>query len=227
MQSTVTAFNSRRRGIANHVPLATLADETATHSRSTNSPASPKPMKSPLLGTTANDSTKPVGIYFFGFFWTLTTPIQWRSTNNEFSSSSAQQLWGRRKYTQNRVMGFLSAPQMQSRGLGVRDASFSALSVISNQRGNAQAGVCEATILAPRLIAALGTRCERYQPASEVEWDSGMRQACQDFKRQTFHEFAGQSIPLASGPKPSTRRAAQAGSTPRRSKVSSFQAESH
>jgi hypothetical protein len=62
----------------------------------------------------------------------------------------------------------------------------------------------------PRLIAAFGTRRERYQSAFEVECDSGIapvhirsgkidrvsfRHACQDFTRQTFHEFAGQTIP--------------------------------
>ena len=62
----------------------------------------------------------------------------------------------------------------------------------------------------PDFIAAFGTRRERYQSAFEVECDSGiapvhvhsgkfdrvsMRHACQDFTRQTFHEFAGQSIP--------------------------------
>lgn len=69
-------------------------------------------------------------------------------------------------------------------------------------------GAGRATI--PRLIAAFGTRRERYQSAFEVQCDSGiapvhirsgkvdrvsMRRACQDFTRQTFHEFAGQSIP--------------------------------
>ena len=62
----------------------------------------------------------------------------------------------------------------------------------------------------PRLIAAFGTCRERYQSAFEVECDSGIapvhirsgkidrvsfRHACQDFTRQTFHEFAGQTIP--------------------------------
>jgi hypothetical protein len=62
----------------------------------------------------------------------------------------------------------------------------------------------------PRLIAAFGTNRERYQSAFEVECDSGIapvhirsgkidrvsiRRACQDFTRQTFHEFAGQTIP--------------------------------
>jgi transposase len=69
-------------------------------------------------------------------------------------------------------------------------------------------GAGRATV--PRLIAAFGTRRERYQSAFEVECDSGiapvhirsgkidlvsMRRACQHFTRQTFHEFAGQSIP--------------------------------
>jgi transposase len=62
----------------------------------------------------------------------------------------------------------------------------------------------------PRLIAAFGTRRERYQSAFEVQCDSGIapvhvrsgkidlvsvRRACQDFTRQTFHEFAGQTLP--------------------------------
>jgi len=62
----------------------------------------------------------------------------------------------------------------------------------------------------PRLIAAFGTRRERYRSAFEVECDSGIapvhirsgkidrvsfRHACGDFTRQTFHEFAGQTIP--------------------------------
>lgn len=69
-------------------------------------------------------------------------------------------------------------------------------------------GAGRATV--PRLIAAFGTRRERYQAAFEVECESGiapvhirsgkldrvsMRRACQDFTRQTFHEFAGQTIP--------------------------------
>ena len=69
-------------------------------------------------------------------------------------------------------------------------------------------GAGRATV--PRLIAAFGTRRERYQSAFEVECDSGIapvhirsgkmdlvsiRRACQDFTRQTFHEFAGQTIP--------------------------------
>jgi len=69
-------------------------------------------------------------------------------------------------------------------------------------------GAGRATV--PRLIAAFGTRRERYQSAFQVECDSGIapvhirsgklhrvsiRHACQDFTRQTFHEFAGQTIP--------------------------------
>jgi hypothetical protein len=69
-------------------------------------------------------------------------------------------------------------------------------------------GAGRATV--PRLIAAFGTIRERYQSAFEVECDSGIapvhirsgkidrvsiRHACQDFTRQTFHEFAGQTIP--------------------------------
>lgn len=69
-------------------------------------------------------------------------------------------------------------------------------------------GAGRATV--PRLIAAFGTRRERYHSAFEVECESGiapvhvrsgkldrvaMRRACQNFTRQTFHEFAGQSIP--------------------------------
>jgi transposase len=61
----------------------------------------------------------------------------------------------------------------------------------------------------PRLIAAFGTLRDRYRSAFEVQCDSGiapvhirsgkidlvsMRRACQEFTRQTFHEFAGQSI---------------------------------
>ncbi len=69
-------------------------------------------------------------------------------------------------------------------------------------------GAGRATV--PRLIAAFGTRRERYQSAFEVECQSGIapvhiasgktdrvsvRRACQKFTRQTFHEFAGQTIP--------------------------------
>lgn len=63
--------------------------------------------------------------------------------------------------------------------------------------------------LAPRLLAALGTRRERYQSAGEVQCYSGIapvlersgrnrwthfRWACPKFLRQTFHEWAGHSI---------------------------------
>ena len=69
-------------------------------------------------------------------------------------------------------------------------------------------GAGPATI--PRLIAAFGTHRERYQTAYQVQCDSGIapvykgsgksqyvviRRACPKFLRQTFHEFAGQSIP--------------------------------
>ena len=69
-------------------------------------------------------------------------------------------------------------------------------------------GAGRATV--PRLIAAFGTRRERYESAFEVQCDSGIapvhiasgksdrisvRHACQKFTRQTFHEFAGQTIP--------------------------------
>ena len=69
-------------------------------------------------------------------------------------------------------------------------------------------GAGRATV--PRLIAAFGTIRERYPSAFEVECASGIapvhvrsgkmdrvsiRRACQDFTRQTFHEFAGQTIP--------------------------------
>jgi len=69
-------------------------------------------------------------------------------------------------------------------------------------------GAGRATV--PRLIAAFGSRRERYQSAFEVECDSGIapvhiasgktervsvRHACQKFTRQTFQEFAGQTIP--------------------------------
>jgi transposase len=70
-------------------------------------------------------------------------------------------------------------------------------------------GAGRATV--PRLIVAFGTVRNRYQSAFQVECESGiapvhirsgkidrvsMRHACQDFTRQTFHEFAGQSIPF-------------------------------
>jgi transposase len=69
-------------------------------------------------------------------------------------------------------------------------------------------GAGDATV--PRLIAAFGTRRDRYHSAGEVACDSGvapvhmrsgktdrvsMRHACSSFTRQTFTEFAGQSIP--------------------------------
>lgn len=69
-------------------------------------------------------------------------------------------------------------------------------------------GAGRATV--PRLIAAFGTCRERYQSAFEVECTSGIapvhiasgktdrvtvRRACQKFTRQTFQEFAGQTIP--------------------------------
>lgn len=61
----------------------------------------------------------------------------------------------------------------------------------------------------PRFIAVFGTRRDRYASAFEVECASGIapvhirsgkidrvsfRRACQTFNRQTFHEFAGQSL---------------------------------
>jgi transposase len=61
----------------------------------------------------------------------------------------------------------------------------------------------------PRLIAAFGTRRDRFQSAYEVQCYTGVvpvkkasgktcviafRSACPKFLRQTFHEFAGQSI---------------------------------
>ena len=63
--------------------------------------------------------------------------------------------------------------------------------------------------LAPRLLAAMGTDRSRFESASEVQKYSGIapvtersgkhvwvhrRFACPKFLRQTFHEFAGQSI---------------------------------
>jgi len=62
----------------------------------------------------------------------------------------------------------------------------------------------------PRLIAALGTRRERFETAYQLQCYSGIapveqasgktravhfRRACPKFLRQTFQEFAGQSIP--------------------------------
>jgi transposase len=64
-------------------------------------------------------------------------------------------------------------------------------------------------VLAPRMIAALGTLRERFGSAQELECQSGIapvttassknkqvhfRWACPKFVRQTFHEFAGHSI---------------------------------
>ncbi len=63
--------------------------------------------------------------------------------------------------------------------------------------------------LAPRLLAAMGTRRERYQSAAEVQCYSGIapvlersgqsqwihfRRACPKFLRQTFHEWAAHSV---------------------------------
>jgi len=63
--------------------------------------------------------------------------------------------------------------------------------------------------LAPRLLAAMGSDRSRFESASEVQQYSGIapvtdrsgkhmwihrRFACPKFTRQTFHEFAGQSI---------------------------------
>ncbi len=65
-------------------------------------------------------------------------------------------------------------------------------------------------VLVPRLIVAFGTRRERFTSAGEVQCLSGiapvtgrsgnsswvhMRRACPQFLRQTFHEYAGHSIP--------------------------------
>lgn len=65
------------------------------------------------------------------------------------------------------------------------------------------------TALAPRLLAAMGSDRSRFESASEVQQYSGIapvtersgkhewvhrRFACPKFIRQTFHEFAGQSI---------------------------------
>lgn len=69
-------------------------------------------------------------------------------------------------------------------------------------------GAGKATV--PRLIAAFGTRRDAYRSADDLQCFSGiapakiasgnttairMRRACPKFLRQTFHEFAGQSIP--------------------------------
>ena len=63
--------------------------------------------------------------------------------------------------------------------------------------------------LAPRLLAAMGTRRERYQSAAEVQCYGGIapvlersgqsqwihfRRACPKFVRQTFHEWASHSV---------------------------------
>ena len=65
-------------------------------------------------------------------------------------------------------------------------------------------------VMVPRLIAAFGTQRERFSSASQVQSFSGiapvkeasgrsewihMRWACPKFLRQTFHEWAGHSIP--------------------------------
>ena len=65
-------------------------------------------------------------------------------------------------------------------------------------------------VLAPRLLAALGSQRERYGSAREVQTYSGIapviersgkkkwvhfRLACPKFLRQSFHEWAGHSIP--------------------------------
>jgi transposase len=64
-------------------------------------------------------------------------------------------------------------------------------------------------VMGPRLLAAMGTRRERYQSATEVQCYSGIapvtersgqrewihfRRACPKFLRQTFHEWAGHTI---------------------------------
>lgn len=65
-------------------------------------------------------------------------------------------------------------------------------------------------VMVPRLIAAFGTKRERFSSASQVQSFTGiapvteasgrsewihMRWACPKFLRQTFHEWAGHSIP--------------------------------
>lgn len=65
------------------------------------------------------------------------------------------------------------------------------------------------TVLAPRLLAAMGSQRERYATAAEVQAYSGIapvteqsgkkkwvhfRWACPKFLRQSFHEWAGHSI---------------------------------
>ena len=67
-------------------------------------------------------------------------------------------------------------------------------------------------VLAPRLIAALGTQRDRYRSASELQSYSGIapvlassgkqhwvhwRWACPKFLRQTFHEWALHSLPYS------------------------------
>ena len=66
-------------------------------------------------------------------------------------------------------------------------------------------------VLVPRLIAAFGTQRDRYQQAAQIQQYSGIapvteasgqqhwvhwRWSCPKFLRQTFHEWAAQSIPL-------------------------------
>ena len=68
-------------------------------------------------------------------------------------------------------------------------------------------------VLAPRLLAAMGSDRSRFESASEIQQYSGIapvtdrsgkhvwihrRFACPKFLRQTFHEFAGQSIKYCS-----------------------------
>lgn len=68
-------------------------------------------------------------------------------------------------------------------------------------------------VLAPRLLAAFGSQRERYQNASEISSFSGIapvtessgtkhwvhyRRACPKFIRQTFHEWAGQTLRFCS-----------------------------
>src|SRR5579859_5721772 len=68
-------------------------------------------------------------------------------------------------------------------------------------------------VMAPRLMAALGSRRERFESATDVQCSVGiapvkeasgnsqwvhMRWACPKFQRQTFHEWAGCSLPYCS-----------------------------
>lgn len=68
---------------------------------------------------------------------------------------------------------------------------------------------CAKKVLGPRLLAAFGRDRNRYQTAEEIQSFAGIapvtrssgnsktihkRQACPKFLRQTFHEYAGQSI---------------------------------